>query len=173
MANLAILRENLNRNLHGKKLTPVHYLIILKKISLLSVFPLDRRKWRTQNKVQVCSRILIETEWRMRLQPRNGNENRGNIFIVLDLNFVVPAPKWRWKPETHFHSFGFKLCGASPEMTMKIRDRTHFALFLGLNQWCGSKTFWCGSGSADPCLFLMRIRILLFFIAIFKKFFCL
>ncbi len=22
-------------------------------------------------------------------------------------------------------------------------------------QWCGSMTFWCGSGSADPCLELM------------------
>jgi hypothetical protein len=28
-------------------------------------------------------------------------------------------------------------------------------------QCCGSMTFWCGSGSPDPCLWLMRIRILL------------
>jgi hypothetical protein len=31
------------------------------------------------------------------------------------------------------------------------------------NQCCGSMTFWCGSGSADPCLWLMDPdRILLF-----------
>ncbi len=32
-----------------------------------------------------------------------------------------------------------------------------YVVFYCFNQCCGSMTFWCGSGSADPCLWLMGL----------------
>jgi hypothetical protein len=33
-----------------------------------------------------------------------------------------------------------------------VRKRARFYVVVSAQQCCGSMTFWCGSGSADPCL---------------------
>ncbi len=40
-------------------------------------------------------------------------------------------------------------------MRIRMRILDLFDPGSGIRQCCGSMTFWCGSGSADPCLWLM------------------
>ncbi len=62
------------------------------------------------------------------------------------------------------------------------RNREVGSVFIYADQCCGSMTFWCGSGSADPCLWLRDPYPAIFVIDLqdgnkklifFSKFFCL
>ncbi len=37
-----------------------------------------------------------------------------------------------------------------------LKRQELFIIYFRSRQCCGSMTFWCGSGSADPCLWLMN-----------------
>ncbi len=108
----------------------------------------------------------LRLKWQARI------ESRANIawyFALLALN-GLPA-WWHAVPSSLWCLGGWQSCG----MTLYFSENVSLSL-----QCCGSMPFWCGSGSADPCLWLMDRDPAIFITdlqdankkLIEKKFFC-
>ncbi len=65
-----------------------------------------------------------------------------NIEHVLNFTPAIKGVFWDIIEPTFAHLWGF--------VCWDLQVSFHCP-----NQYCGSMTFWCGSGSADPCLWLM------------------